>query len=283
MTAILLALAAACCFGAMPVAVRFALRGGAPPAVGTLVMQGAALALVLHGAWIEGGLGLEGTLPFLLAGLIAPGASQIFITLGIRDAGSSRASVAFGTAPVFAVAIAVATLDERPGVAVLLGALLVVGGGVALAVERDRPAHVRRLGIAYAVLGAVLFAIRDNLVRHLSLDTDVPALTGAAATLASAFAFTAVVAVVRRERPGTAAGLAGWIAPGILVGLAYVALFEAFYRGAVSVVAPIVGTESLFGVLFSAALLRRSEGITARVAAGGLLVVAGGVVIGVFR
>ena len=133
------------------------------------------------------------------------------------------------------------------------------------------------------MLGAALFAIRDNIVRHLSLDTEVSSLTAAAATLASALVLTAIVAVVRRERPGPASGLVGWAAPGILVGLAYVALFETFYRGTVSVVAPIVGTESLFGVLFSALLLRRSEGITARVAGGALLVVAGGVVIGVFR
>lgn len=227
-SAVLLALAAAACFGAMPVAVRFAFRGGAPATLGTLVMQLAALAVTLHAAVIEGGLSLRGIGPFLLAGLVAPGASQIFITLGIREAGSSRASVAFGTAPVFAVAIALVALDERPGAAVLVGAALVVGGGLALAVERDRPPHVRRLGIAYAVLGAVLFAARDNLVRHLATDTDVTAMTAASATLVAAAAFTAGVAALRRERPPAVGALAPWIVPGALVGLAYTALFAAF-------------------------------------------------------
>jgi len=62
-----------------------------------------------------------------------------------------------------------------------------------------------------------------------------------------------------------------------------VALFEAFYRGTVSVVAPIVATESLFGVVFSAWFLGRSEGVTRRVVAGALLVVAGAMLITVFR
>jgi len=77
--------------------------------------------------------------------------------------------------------------------------------------------------------------------------------------------------------------VARWLLPGALVGLSYVALFEAFYRGTVSVVAPIVATESLFGVVFSAWFLGRSEEVTRRVVAGALLVVAGAMLITVFR
>ena len=46
---------------------------------------------------------------------------------------------------------------------------------------------------------------------------------------------------------------------GVLFGLSYAALFEAYYRGRVTVVAPLVATESLWGVIFAALLLRRSE------------------------
>ena len=94
------------------------------------------------------------SLPFLLAGAIAPGLSNLFITVGIREAGSSRASVAFGTAPLFAVTIAVLVFGERPGAAVLFGALLIVCGGVALALEPERPRHVRRIGIALRLSSA---------------------------------------------------------------------------------------------------------------------------------
>jgi drug/metabolite transporter (DMT)-like permease len=282
-TAVLLALAAAVCFGAMPVAVRFAFRVDVSAALGTLAMQVTAFAVVAIGALVEG-VRLEGLTPFLLAGLVAPGASQIFITLGIREAGSSRASIAFGTAPLFAVLIALVALGERPEAAALAGVCLVVGGGVALAFERDRPAHVRWIGLAYAIVGALLFAIRDNLVRHLSLDTATPPLTAAAATLVSAIVFSTVYAAVRGERAVVPpAGIVRWGLPGVLIGLAYVGLFEAFYRGEISVVAPIVGTESLWGVLLSALLLRRSELVGVRLVGGAALVVAGGVLIAVFR
>jgi drug/metabolite transporter (DMT)-like permease len=282
--AIALALLSAALFGAMPVAVRIALVRPIPAAVGTLLMQLAMLAILVAAAVVQGGITVHGLAPFLLAGAIAPGVSQLFITLGIREAGSSRTSVAFGTAPVFAVALAVGVFGERPAVGVIAGAVLVVLGGTTLALERDRPAHVRRIGIVFALTGAALFALRDNLVRHLSLDTDVPSMTGGAATLLSALAVTLAVVVARRSPircpPAVAAR---WLVPGACLGTSYVALFEAFYRGQVSVVASVVGTESLFGVAFSALLLRRTEQVGPRLVLGAALVVLGGVLITVTR
>lgn len=285
MDAVLLAFVSAAFFGAMPVAVRFALRPPLVPAtVGALLMQIATFVVLALAAVVQGGITLSGLAPFLVAGAVAPGLSNIFITLGIREAGSSRASVAFGTAPLFAVTIAVVGFGERPDAAVLVGALLIVGGGIALALEPERPDHVRRLGIASALLGAALFALRDNLVRHLSLDTEIPSMTAGAAMLAASLVVTSSLVAASRQRVGWPLPvIARWLLPGAFVGLSYVALFDAYYRGDVSIVAPIVATESLFGVAFSAWLLGRSEGIGGRVVAGALLVVSGAVLITVFR
>jgi drug/metabolite transporter (DMT)-like permease len=62
-----------------------------------------------------------------------------------------------------------------------------------------------------------------------------------------------------------------------------VCLFEAYYRGRVTVVSPLVATESLWGVTVSALLLRRHELVGPRLVAGALLVVAGGALIGIVR
>ncbi len=285
MDAVGLALVSAALFGAMPVAVRFALVPPlVPAAVGALLMQIGTFAVLCVAAAIQGGVTLDGLAPFLIAGAIAPGLSNLFITIGIREAGSSRASVAFGMAPLFAVTIAVLVFDERPGVVVLLGALLIVCGGVALALEPERPRHVRRLGIAFALAGAALFALRDNLVRDESLETEVPSMTAGAAMLASSLVVTSCVVLVRRHRVVWPARVVGrWLLPGAFVGFSYVALFEAFYRGTVSVVAPIVATESLFGVAFSALFLHRTERIGPRLVLGAALVVTGGALIAAFR
>ena len=86
--------------------------------------------------------------PFLLAGLLAPGGSQILFTLAVREVGASRTSVAVGAAPLVAVAIALIFLDEPLRAPLMLGALAIVAGGVLLAAERDRPGHLRGAGAA---------------------------------------------------------------------------------------------------------------------------------------
>ena len=285
MDAVALALVSAALFGAMPVAVRFALVPPlVPAAVGALLMQIGTFAVLCVAAAIQGGVTLAGAWPFVLAGAIAPGLSNLFITVGIREAGSSRASVAFGTAPLFAVTLAVLVFGERPDAAVLVGAVLIVSGGIALAFASERPEHVRRIGIAFALAGAALFALRDNLVRDQSLETDIPSMTAGAVMLASSLVVTSAFVLARGHRVLWPARVVGrWLLPGAFVGLSYVALFEAFYRGTVSVVAPIVATESLFGVVFSALVLRRSERVGPRLVTGAALVVTGGALIAAFR
>ena len=89
-------------------------------------------------------------------------------------------------------------------------------------------------------------------------------------------------ALVTRARLTRRAAVA-FVPAGVCYGLSYVFLFEAFFRGRVSVVSPIVATESLWGVLFSWLVLRSSERVGVRVVGGAALVVAGGVLIGLNR
>jgi uncharacterized membrane protein len=74
-----------------------------------------------------------------------------------------------------------------------------------------------------------------------------------------------------------------FVPAGVCFGLSYLSLFEAYYRGRVTVVSPIVATESLFAVLLSAVLLRHSELVGRRLLLGAVLIVAGGVLIGASR
>jgi drug/metabolite transporter (DMT)-like permease len=278
MLPVALALASAALFGGMTVALRLALvrRPGAKEAAAATVVT--ALAVSLVGVALEGARGdveLGGAWAFALAGILAPGGSQILFTLAVRDAGPSRTSVAVGAAPLVSVAIALALLREPARPALLVGALLIVAGGLALALERTRPDHVRRIGLLYAVGATVLFASRDNVVRWLS-EGDVPPSTAAASTLVTGLLLALVYA---RELPSFAR-IATFAPAGFCFGLSYVFLFEAFFHGRVTVVAPLVATESLWGVGLSILLLRRTELVGPRLALGALLIVAGGVLIG---
>jgi len=279
--AVALALTSAFLFGAMTVALRYPLRAGADADVGALLTILTALAVTLPFVAAQD-VELVGIWPFALAGLLGPGLSQLLFTFAIRDAGPSRTSVAVGTAPLFSVAIALTLLGEPARAPLLLGALLIVAGGVLLVGERSRPGHVRTIGLVLALAATLVFAARDNLVRWLSVDTAVAPALAAATTLGAGGVLVAAYLFVSR-RPREVRGVRGFAAAGLLFGLSYVCLFEAYYRGRVTVVSPLVATESLWGVLLSALLLRRSELIGPRLFGGAALIVAGGALIGALR
>ncbi|HZU20332.1 MAG TPA: DMT family transporter [Gaiellaceae bacterium] len=270
-----LALTSAALFGAMTVLVRIGMRDGIDPSGSAVATILPALAVALVAAAIRADV--HGGWPFLAAGLLAPGGSQLLFTFAVREVGASRTSVTVGAAPLVAVAIALVFLHEPLHVALLVGAAAIVVGGILLAAERDRPSHLRARGLLFAAGATVLFATRDNLARALHAHAAPEA--AAAATL---LAGTAVAMLWLRRLPTRRETIR--LAPaGLCFGLSYVALFEAYWRGRVTVVSPLVATESLWGVLLSALLVRHAEGVGRRIALGAALVVAGGALIGVTR
>lgn len=281
MTAVLLALVSALFFGGMSVGVRIALDRGGQAIPGAFVTVATALIVAIVFALMEApsrGVHLTASWPFLLSGIFQPGVGQLFATLAIREAGASRTSMVFGTAPLLSVAIALLFLGESATVPLLVGALLVVAGSVELARERDRPVHIRRIGLAYAVVTVVLFAARDNLIRWLAGHTASPPAVSTSASLIGAVVLLAVAVRPRISRRGLL-----FVPAGLSFGLSYVALFEAYYRGRVTVVSPLVATEALFAVGMSVLLLRHTELVGRRLALGAVCIVAGGALIGVYR
>lgn len=282
---VVLAFVSAALFGAMTVALRVALRRRPDAELGTVVTIATAFAVAstLALAARPDELPLRELGLFALAGVLAPGGSQLLFTFAVRDVGASRASVVVGTAPLVAVAIALVALDEPLRVPLLLGAVLIVAGGVALAFERGRPEHLKAAGLAFALACTVLFAARDNFVRWLSGETVVEALPAASATLFGGLLVAVAYLAAARGRALRVDGAAPFLSVGLLFGLSYVALLEAYYRGRVSVVSPIVATEALWAVALAALVFRRSERVGMRLALGAALIVAGGALIGAYR
>jgi drug/metabolite transporter (DMT)-like permease len=276
-------------FGALAVAVRWGLRLAAEPEVGALVAVSlgavASAAAAAPSAAAEG-LDISELWPFFAAGVIAPGASQIFLTLAVRHAGASRVAILMGSAPLIAILIALTVLDEplRPLLAV--GALLIVLGGVALAGERTRAGHSRVRGSALALVCAALFATRDNILRWAARDQHPPPLVAATTSLLAAAALILVyVALVRRDRLRTALprALPAFAPAGLALAVAYGALLAAFDHGRVSVVSPLNATGSLWAVVLATIVIGRSEAIERRTTLAALLIVAGAALIGALR
>src|SRR5215475_8119194 len=179
----------------MSVAIRIGLRTVGDAELGSFAMSSLALALTAAlGLAVSHRADLEDAWPFLVAGAIAPGISQVLFVRAVRDAGAARTSVLMGTAPLVAVAMTI--LGEPVSAGLVVGGLLIVSGGIALANERVRPEDFRRLGVLFAIAATVLFAVRDNVVRALSKGSDVPPLVAVPTSLLAAVAAVALYLVV---------------------------------------------------------------------------------------
>ncbi len=286
MAAVVLALCSAVAFGSLAVTLTKALGRYPDAELGAFATILAALIPVGIGALIR--FEWSGHVwPYLLAGLLAPGASQILYVAAVRDAGPSRTALVVGAAPLVSVTIALTALGEPVSGPLIAGALLIVLGGVALTREPVRPDAFRSVGLALAFGSAAFFATRDNVVRRLATHEHVSPELAAAATIVAGGAMVAVFLMVRRGPSGPVRGLrpafVAFAPSGVLWGLSYVFLFEAFSRGRVSIVSPLVAVESLVGVVLAALFLGRTELVGRHLWVGAALIVTGGALIGAFR
>lgn len=284
---VLLAAGAALFFGALAVTIRLALRPGIDAEAASFVTTVIACVVCAAAAVVTGDfseVAWADTWPFFVTGLFAPGISQILFTRAVGVIGPSRTAILVGISPVLSAAIAVTILGEPLHAALIFGTLLVVAGGMLLVRERGGAATLLSLGVALGLSAALLFALRDNLVRWAARGNEVPGFVAATASLVSASLVILLVVAFRSDAGGRMSQAARPFVPsGLVYGVSYACLYSAFDRGRVTVVAPLVATESLFAVLISIVLLRRSERIGPRLLLATALVVGGGILISSFR
>ena len=274
--AVALAAAAALLFGVLAVAIRVALRRAPDPDAGSLattLVAGSLCAVIAaaFGEWTR--TPWHETWPFFTAG-----------GMSVRTRSSAAFTFLVGISPVLSAVIAIALLGEPVRAALVLGTLLVVAGGTMLAWERGGWRGLVSLGTGLGTLAAVLFSVRDNFIRWAERGDAVPGVVAATCSLSAATVAIAIVVAVRGELvPRTRRVARPFLVGGLAYGGAYACLLAAFDRGRVTVVTPLYATESLWAVVISAIVLRRTERVGLRLAAASLLVVAGGALIGGFR
>lgn len=277
-------------FGGVNVAMRVGLRRLPDTVTAGFVTGVIALIFVLIVGVITtrpGEVRLDEAWPFLLIGMLVPGFSQILWVRAIHDAGPSRAAILISTSPLVAALLAVNLLSEPLHAGLAFGTLLIVSGAITLAWEPARPHDFRTVGAVLAVGVAVCLAFRDYFVRLVARESPVPPLVAATSLLVGACVVLLIhYLAARRANPDVAEALRSvrpFLAAGVLMGLVYVTLVLALDRGRVTVVAPLYSTTALWTIFFAALVLGRSEAIGRRLVLAGVLVVAGGALIGVSR
>ena len=285
MAGVILACVAGLFLGALNITTRRGLARSQDIEAGSAIITLVAFIVVAPFALGSGDAFDAGELwPFLLLGAFVPGLSLLMVVHAVRAAGASRAGILFGMAPLFSALFAVIAFGEPFKLALAIGTLLVVVGGVVLALEGERPADYRAYGAVLAVTVAAGFGLRDNIARAVGEDVSVDPLAQSTVVMLGG-SLLLVANLLRSPAPFRRLrdAFLPFASSGVVLAIGQGALFEALDRARVTVVAPLTGTGVLWTVVLAAIFLGRSELIGRRLVVVALLVVAGGTLVGVLR
>jgi len=215
-------------------------------------------------------------LPFVAAGVIAPGLARLALFTGIDRVGLAR-TYAFGAAaPLAAVVLAIIFLGERPSWLMLVAAAAIGVGGFLLSARPAGDHAWRRRDLVFPALAALGFATRDNLSRYGFHGFADPVLAAAVTTAASVVIMWGYVTIAARHQLRfTGPGVKLLICAGVAEGTAYVMMWRALAGGSVAAVSPLVNSHSIFAVVLAAVFLRDLERVTWRIGMATVLIVAG--------
>ncbi len=218
---------------------------------------------------------------FLASGCLQPICARGLFYEGLTRIGVSRAGPLRGAEPLFATAIAVIFLHERPSLAVYSGTVLIVTSVWVISGTAGGESKWRLLDGAFPLAAALVSAVSQNL-RKLGLDllpnpfvASVTVTTTSVMLLSLFLSTTKRMHVLRVERQS----FFYFLAAGLVATTAQILNFAALERGHVSTIIPLLNTTPLFIVLFSKIFLRGVEKVTLHVVVGAILMVAGVVLI----
>jgi drug/metabolite transporter (DMT)-like permease len=286
-----LALTTALLFGASFVFVRLALARAPSPEEGGVVIDAVAC-LVAVGVVLLSGTGFghvpaSALPPLIAAGVLAPGISQTLLVKSVAASGAARTAQIAGATPLASAALAMLFLGEPLSIPFLVGTVVIVCGVVIQSSEAQRPTELRVGGLLFAAAAVLAFAGRDNLVRSgVHVNSDAPALPAAAIILAAATVTTLLVALAAhgpQTFPLLKRGVVPFLASGVMTGIAYICLAGAFSRLRVTVVSPLIATQTLWAVLLAGVVLGRREALGRTAAVASVLIVAGAALVGATR
>ncbi len=271
------AVAAAAGLGAAMVTTRLGLRYTTPLAGAAIGVPSTTLMFWCLAPFLldTGGLSLEAAGIFALVGLFFPAAVTLLTYTGNQRMGPTITSAVSCTTPMFALSGAILFLGEALTAGNVLGTAVIVAGMLVLTwTDAARPRSWPLWAIALPFAAAGLRALAQVLTKAgltLWASPYAAGLIGysvsAAVILVAARAGGAPKVTDRRAVPW-------FVATGFFNGSSLFLMYIALAQGRVSLVSPIVATYPLFTLGLSMLLLRH-ERVTARVAVGAIVTVAG--------
>lgn len=216
---------------------------------------------------------------FVAAGVVGTSLGRLALFFGIDYLGASINNAVLSTRPLFATIVAVAFLGETVSLQQAIGIVVIVVGLTILTTARggDITGWASR-HVAFPILGAAAFGVSNVMRRYGLTESPVTALEAVAVNETAGLVALAAYAAATRGRsivdvPRRSVGY--YAVSGLFTAAAFMALFEALDRGAVSIVDPLYGTAPLFTTVFAYFMLKDIERVTAGVVAGAVTIVVG--------
>jgi uncharacterized membrane protein len=294
MSALILAILAALCFGAGMITSRVGLRHDDARTGAAISIPTATLLFVIAAPFtVElSAFNLTAALIFALVGLFYPALVTLLTFRANEELGPTVTSAISGTAPLFAMLAAALLLGEQiPPQATI--AALGVAAGVALLSWRPgamtgttldtKTGHRPGRALVWPIAGAIVRGVAQAGAKAGLLLWGNPFAAGVIGYLVSS---TAVLGAEQLRRGGRKAvsrhGLLWFAATGAINGGAMVLMYSALAVAPVSTVAPVIAAYPLVTALASALFLR-GEKISAQIICGAILTVTAIIYLAAFR
>jgi uncharacterized membrane protein len=230
--------------------------------------------------------------PFIIAGVLAPGAARALSYKGIERLGLSINTPIVNAESLFAVVMAILFLNEPMNVSVGAGILSVVSGLVLLGYETGRGRGKTNAGrfqyryLLFPILASVFYGV-SVFFRKLGLNMVTSPILGAMCTSGTSWIIFTITFLsrghVRKAFEVRKRSLVYFFLGGVGTCIGWLSLFTALSLGRVSIVTPIATSYSLVTLLMSYVLLRRVERITLRILLATVLVVGGVVLLSISK
>jgi uncharacterized membrane protein len=225
-----------------------------------------------------GSLATSGIFIFVLVGLFQPGLTRFLTYKGIETLGVALTDPIRATTPLFSALFAILLLGERMTWPIFFATMVIIIGITVLSHRGGSMQRIRFLYVLYPLLASLLAGF-SQILRKFGLGAVPHPFLAAAVTATSSLGVSLLTVWASGRRKEILVlnkeCLYFYLAAGVAVSLGMVSIYYALDRGQVTVVIPISSTGPLFALTLSALFLRDVERVTLKIVIGASLIIAG--------
>jgi len=279
-----LALGSAFFYGLSNVISRVGLRS-ANSITGVLISQlsstAAALIICIFTVPLDHLVSWAAIMYFAIAGLIGPLLARFLLYMGIDRVGTSIATPAYETKPLFSILAALIVLGEEFTIFIGIGMVLIIIGAAIVGSEESGGQIEKkwsRKDLVFPFAAGAFYGIA-HIFRKMGLNLIPDPILGATVQNVTAVTLFPLLALVQRNRQRVnLRSKQAWLAftlSGLSSIVGQLLLFGALNSGVVVIVSPLSSTSALFVLILTALFLRKIERVTWKIVLGALTIIGG--------